>query len=153
MLFISCGLPIAAQDFETLRPEDYPVGEVLPAFTTQLKLAKGQTLENTDVIVEYPEYTKLSSKEIKTLKKLGIELPERVNLHTNFATERKRGVVEVSFHPFLKKDGDYIRLTSVRVSAKPKATLYNETPRSERIVLPFVDGIFMVATITYVKAS
>ena len=132
MLFISCGLPIAAQDFETLRPEDYPVGEVLPAFTTQLKLAKGQTLENTDVIVEYPEYTKLSSKEIKTLKKLGIELPERVNLHTNFATERKRGVVEVSFHPFLKKDGDYIRLTSVRVSANPKATLYNETPRSER---------------------
>ena len=71
LLFVLCVFQSVAQHFETLHPEDYPIGEVLPTFSAQLQLAEGQTQHNTEIVVEYPEYSKLTSKEIRTLKKAG----------------------------------------------------------------------------------
>ena len=130
LLFVLCVFQSVAQHFETLHPEDYPIGEVLPTFSAQLQLAEGQTQHNTEIVVEYPEYSKLTSKEIRTLKKAGVNLTERLELHTTFGMERKRGIVEVNFAPFVMKDGYYVRLTSVRVSARPKANVYSQTPNS-----------------------
>ena len=58
LLFFLCSIAGYAQNFETLLPQDYPVGEELPVFKTQLHLATGQTSNNVEVIVEYPEYKK-----------------------------------------------------------------------------------------------
>ena len=130
LLFVVCVAQSIAQSFETLRPENFPIGEVLPTYSAQLKLAEGQTQENTQVVVEYPEYSKLTNKEIKKLKEKGINLSERLDVHTAFGYERKRSIVEVSFAPFVIKDGSWVRLTSVRVSARPKANVYSNIPKS-----------------------
>ena len=119
-ILLLCSSNIWGQEFETLLPQDYPVGEALPLFCKQLRLADGETPQNTEVIVEYPEVKKLTNNEIKSLKKVGIELPEQLEIQTTFGMERKKGVIDVSFIPFIKKDGQYVRLTSIRVSTRPK---------------------------------
>ena len=131
-LFLLCLTPIKAQDFETLHPEDYPVGETLPMFSTQLRLLEGQTEDNIKVKVEYPEYIRLTSKEIRTLKEHNISLQSHLDVHTHYGVERKRGVIEVSFAPFLIKDGEWVRLNSVRVSAVPRPTTLAITHQSEQ---------------------
>lgn len=119
-ILLLCSSNILGQEFETLLPQDYPVGEALPLFCKQLRLADGETPQNTEVIVEYPEVKKLTNNEIKSLKKVGIELPEQLEIQTTFGMERKKGVIDVSFIPFIKKDEQYVRLTSIRVSTRPK---------------------------------
>lgn len=131
-LLLLCSLPIKAQNFETLHPEDYPVGEKLPMFSTQLYLLEGQTEDNIEVKVEYPEYIRLTSKEIRTLKKHNISLQSHLNIYTHYGVERKQGVIEVSFAPFLVKDGEWVRLNSVRVSAVPRPTPFAITRQSEQ---------------------
>ena len=131
-LLLLCYLPIKAQNFVTLHPEDYPVGEKLAMFSTQLYLLEGQTEDNIEVKVEYPEYIRLTSKEIRTLKKHNISLQSHLNIYTHYGVERKRGVIEVSFAPFLVKDGEWVRLNSVRVSAVPRPTPFSITRQSEQ---------------------
>lgn len=121
LLFFLCSIAGYAQNFETLLPQDYPVGEELPVFKTQLHLATGQTSNNVEVIVEYPEYKKLTNNEIKKLNKATIYPSSTLDIHTKFGMERKKGVVDVSFVPIIKMDGHWVRLTSVRVSVRPKA--------------------------------
>ena len=130
LLFLLYAVQSIAQSFETLRPENYPVGEALPTYSAQLRLAEGQTQNNTEVVVEYPEYKKLTNKEIKVLKKAGIHLSERLDIQTTFCIERKQNIVEVNFAPFLIKDGNWVRLTSVRISARPKTNIYSEIPQT-----------------------
>ena len=132
LLLFLCSFGASAQEFETLRPQDYPVNDVLPLYSTQIKLAQGQSAEDTEVFVEYPEYITLTNKEIKKLKQAGINLSERLEVQIYYGMERKRGVVEVSFAPFLKKDGELVRLTSIRVSTRPKAVLASEVRTSQQ---------------------
>ena len=122
ILFIFSVLNVSAQDFEILRPQDYPVGESLPVYCHQIQLEEGLDANNVKVVVEYPEYVKLTSKEVKTLKQYGIELSERLQVNTTFGMARKKGVLEVSFAPFLKLNDQLVRLTSIRVNVTPIQT-------------------------------
>ncbi len=130
VFFTSIGA--SAQKFETLHPQDYQVDEVLPVYKTQIQLALGQSKENTEVFVEYPEYIKLTNNEIRKIKEMGITLPDKLNIQTNYGIERKKGVLEVSFEPFIKKDGEWVRLTSLRVCVRPKATITSQTNNSKQ---------------------
>lgn len=119
ILVISCVVNLSAQDFERLRPQDYPVGESLPVYYKQLQLEDGLDANNVKVVVEYPEYVKLTNKEVKTLKQYGVELSECLQVNTSFGVARKRSVVEVSFVPFLKLGKQLVRLTNIRVKVVP----------------------------------
>ena len=117
-----CALNVGAQDFEMLRPQDFPVGETLPMYSKQIQLEEGIDAKNVKVVVEYPEYIKLTHKEVKALKSYGIELSEQLQVETSFGVARKKGILEVSFHPFLKLNNQLVRLTSVRVNVLPLQT-------------------------------
>lgn len=130
LLSLAVALGACAQEFETLCPQDYPVGKVLPAFTTQLILPECVTENDVEIIVEYPEYRPLSNKEIKALKKANIMLSEHLQVKAEFGVERKRSIVDVSFSPFIIKKGKWVRLTSVCVFAKPKMKIQAVQTRS-----------------------
>ena len=127
LLFALSFISSVAQTFETLRPADYPIGEALPTYAIQLQLAAGQTQQNTAVVVEYPEYENLTVKEVRALKQMGVTLSEHLQLQTTFGMERKRGVVDVSLVPFLQKEERPVRLTSIRVSLRPKSAVLSES--------------------------
>ncbi len=113
---------LKAQTFTDLAPQDYPVGETLPLFSTSIALPEGRTADDVEVKVEYPEFTALTAKEKSLLRQHNISLPETLRLETNYVVERKRGRLEVSFAPFLHRDGKDVRLTSIRVSLQPRST-------------------------------
>ena len=46
---------IFAQEFQLLRSEDYPISEVLPIYTEQIKLGYGLGENDVRILVEYPE--------------------------------------------------------------------------------------------------
>ena len=100
-LFILCTfIPSAqAQDYTDLKPKDYPVGDELPVYSTQIRFAKGSTQDNTEIILEYPECTKLNNKEINILKNRGFDIPEKPILNVTYGIERKICVADVSFIP------------------------------------------------------
>lgn len=121
-LFILCAfIPSAqAQDYTDLQPKDYPVGDELPVYSTQIRFAKGNTQDNTEIILEYPECTKLNNKEINILKNRGFDIPEKPILNVTYGIERKICVADVSFIPLIKKGEDYYRLTSFRLVTTQK---------------------------------
>lgn len=111
---------VASQNFKNLRPQDYPIGEELPIYTEQINLGYGVQGKDVDVVIEYPEFQKLSSVEKKLIEKYQHNIPEKITPIIQHGMEKKCGVIEVGILPFIKKYGVLMRITSVRVSTHLK---------------------------------
>ncbi len=95
-----------ATDFTALPAAEYPVGTV---FGTQLRGATAATLS-------YPEYLPLSREEIQQVKDAGLVLSDHLQPEFFVAMERKEPVLEMSFVPFVLRDGKYYRVASVKIT-------------------------------------
>ncbi len=117
--WVGISATLLAQSFQTLRSEDYPIGEELPLYTQQIQLGKGVNKSDVQIIVEYPEYVELTKEEKKLLSKYNHRLPNNIIPQTQFGVERKCTVLEVGVLPFISKNNKPYRIKSLRIRIQP----------------------------------
>ena len=122
-LLFACVLRVAAQDFtyvdwDILKADSFPVRyeEVIPLETDY----SGYDYE---VRLDYPEYARLTAEEAKCVAAWGEALPATPRVVSHVGVARKKGMLDVSFVPIVRRDGKYYRLTSFKMNIlrHPKA--------------------------------
>ncbi len=102
--------------FVSIPREPLAPGDELPLFTT--RVAVGSDFANTSFTVkaEYPEYEKLTAAESAVLAAADSLWGEEVAVGSRLATERKQGVIDVWFYPYVRRGGAYYRLKSCKIA-------------------------------------
>lgn len=119
-----------AQKFFNLTADEVRIDSVLPCFTYSAALAGAWEDSLYTVSIEYPEFMEMSKDDVEKCKKLVPgQLSEMPNVRTDVVVERKRGHLEVSFVPFVMRDGKYMKLVSFMLDVK-SSPKYSSKPRS-----------------------
>ncbi len=121
VLAFCCHLSLKAQQdwgdsvFTDLPAHAYAVtGNDLPLYTAQFPVA-GSLGNLPEVQLHYPEYQALAADEVRLVKQAGFELAAEVKPVVSYGVNRKKGVLDVSFCPIVKRDGRYMRLVSCKI--------------------------------------
>ena len=130
MFFLSilCGLFVGnttagAQHFYNLTAEEVGIDSVLPRFACSIPLPEGYADSTYSVGINYPEFIDMTDYGIRKLKAITTDsLGELPQVECNVVVERRRGSLEVSFVPFVFREGKYRILVSfmLSVEAKPR---------------------------------
>ncbi|MCX6308332.1 MAG: hypothetical protein NTY32_05715, partial [Bacteroidia bacterium] len=97
----------AVPDFEG---SFHPQGQTLPVFfESHEPIVKAS---NYQVRLVYPVFRKLVSSELKSLKSLLNSIPDSISVTVSIGTARKKPVLDMSFMPFIQKNGTYYKLVS-----------------------------------------
>lgn len=126
----------SVQKFFNLTADEVKIDSVLPRFACSLPLGGAWADSVYTVKIEYPEFYEMSSGDIeRCLKIAGDNMPEMPELEVNVVTERKRGRIEVSFVPVVKRGGKWQKLVSfmIDVEAKPKNAAPRIASRAEAV--------------------
>ena len=107
-----------AQEFVSLNASDYPLDRYYTAQFNQVE----------DVILEYPEYVPLTPSELKIAKQSGMEFGSEPKIFKEWNTYRRERILDVSVHPFFKRDGKVYRLTSLKLTP----IIYNSSQTSQK---------------------
>ena len=117
LLLFFCAVGVMAQkeytyvDWQILRTDTVPAWyeEVIPL---------EEDFRNTryEVRLEYPEYTPLSAEEAKRIAVWAKSLPEHPEVRTGVSVARKKGLLDVSFVPFVCRNGRYYKLMSFKMN-------------------------------------
>ncbi len=101
--------------FTDLPAHHYAVtAEGLPLFTTQLS-TEMPLGEIPAVSLHYPEYVPLSNAEVRLIKQQKFSIDDSISIRTDYGVSRKKGLLDISFVPIIKKSGKYLRLTSCKI--------------------------------------
>ena len=126
----------SVQKFFNLTADEVKIDSVLPHFACSLPLGGAWADSVYTVKIEYPEFYEMSSGDVeRCLKIAGDNMPEMPELEVNVVTERKRGRIEVSFVPVVKRGGKWQKLVSfmIDVEAKPKNAALRTASRAEAV--------------------
>ena len=116
---------VGAGIFVSITEKETPVSDPLPVFETQIDLGRAETGASFRLKVEYPEYKRLSDEETKLIKKISPELGEEITPEYHYAVERKTGKLDVTFVPFVKRNGVYYRITNCKLAVYRNGMAYN----------------------------
>ena len=115
-LLLSCVSRAFAQEFtyvdwDVLRPDSVPVyySEVIP-------LEDGFRNFTYEVHLDYPEYVRLTAAEAQRVAVWGDSLPEVPEVYSDVGVVRKKGMLDVSFVPIVRRDGVYYKLVSFKMN-------------------------------------
>lgn len=102
--------------FTDIPAVDYPVTEQgLPEFVTRLEL-EHEGAAGMRVRLTYPEYKPLSAAESRIVDRRFARLvADTVVTRTEFGISRKRGMLDVSICPVIRRNGKYFRLVSCKL--------------------------------------
>lgn len=102
--------------FTDIPAVDYPVTEQgLPEFVTRLEL-EHEGSAGMRVRLTYPEYKPLSAAESRIVDRRFARLvADTVVTSTEFGISRKRGMLDVSICPVIRRNGKYFRLVSCKL--------------------------------------
>ncbi len=126
LLTVICGLfagnmPAEAQHFYNLTADEVSIDSVLPRFACSMPLPEGYADSSYHVSIDYPEFIDMSEYSIRKLKAISTDsLGELPDIECNTVVERKRGHLEVSFVPFVHREGKYRILVSFMLTVKSK---------------------------------
>ena len=81
--------------------------------------------------MEYPEYEKLTAEESNRVAVWGKGLPESPKVYSQVAVSRKKGLLDVSFVPIVKRGSQYYKLTSFKMTLVRKAKPWKRGVRTE----------------------
>ncbi len=113
----------SAQQFYNLTADDITIGSELPRFATSIPLS-GQYSDSTyTVSIAYPEFIPTTPYSLSRLLTLHSDsLPAMPEVESRVVVDRKRGLLEVSFMPFVFRDGKYQTLVGfmLNVEATPR---------------------------------
>jgi hypothetical protein len=85
-------------------------GQALPRFFESLMPETEAT--SYRVQLTYPVYRKLTGSELKAVKPLLDSIPDSIQVSVSVGMERKKTVLDLSFLPFVRKDGSVYKLLS-----------------------------------------
>lgn len=107
--------------FVNLCAQDYPIAaEGLPYFHHSYALGYTDNTLRYAVSLDYPEYRELTSSETKALQPLADEIGEQIQVTAAVGFSRKKGYLDVSFCPIIRKGKKYFRLVSCKVNILPQ---------------------------------
>ena len=108
----------AVPDFEG---SYHPESQTLPVFF------ESQTPDinasDYSVRLTFPVYRKLVASELKALKSLLNSIPDSITVKVAKGMARKKTVLDLSFSPFIHKDGTYFKLVSFDWEITPLTTV------------------------------
>lgn len=131
---VICSLTILsqslAQEFLSLPASDFSVlnGEV-PQVTTAISVSVPTEGKYRTQLL-YPEYLPLTASEVKALKRLDYTPPTSIALQQKLAFDKKEATLHLSFHPFIRKDGNWLRLVSCKIATTPLSKIATTTNNS-----------------------
>ena len=144
ILMMGQWLTVSAQHFFNLTADEVRIDSVLPRFATSFQLGEHFADSTYTVSILYPEFIDMTPYSERRLKAVtSSEMPGMPVPEVNVVVERKRGHLEVSFVPFVYRDGKYQILVSfmldIKATAKddgirrmPKDRGYKMVPAAER---------------------
>ncbi|RRD80440.1 type IX secretion system sortase PorU [Alloprevotella sp. OH1205_COT-284] len=134
-LFVFAALSLQAQnrEFIHINVGDYEVVDHIPVFSEQINLGV-TTIEAFNVELIYPEYAPLTASE----KKLLSEMQKKGKTHggyeleKEYSTSRKERFLTVSFCPIVKRNDEWVRLTSCKLKITPSLLRTKSAPREQK---------------------
>ena len=113
---------VSSQTITTLDWDELRIDSVLPVYTEVVPLETDYRLYDYQVSIEYPEWEDLRSSEIRQLVQIGKTLGPNLEPQWRVGVSRKRGMLDISFVPIVKREGKYMKLVSAKISitATPK---------------------------------
>ncbi len=102
--------------FVTIPHENISKKSGLPIYTTRISVGANYANTVFDVRIEYPEYEKLNAQEAALVSKSKTPIGSEVKANCVVTVQRKEGVLDISFHPYVKRKGNHYRLKSCKVA-------------------------------------
>lgn len=102
--------------FVTIPYENIIKGNELPIYATQINVGKNYANTSFNVKIEYPEYEKLNAQEVLAIIANKKEIGEDIKVNSIMAVQRKEGVLDISFLPYIKRNEVYYRLKSCKIA-------------------------------------
>lgn len=106
-------LNITNIDWNTLKVDSFP-----PVYMEVVPLETDYTAHDYRVELEYPEYVALTPSEARMAERYDSLIGESIEPEAFVGVERKRGLLDISFIPLIKRDGKYMKLASAQISIK-----------------------------------
>lgn len=122
------GARAQSDGFTDLPADRYVIGTDVPRFRTQIHTGQQAAGGSFTVTVEYPEYAPLKAAEVRALRKAGFE-QTAITPQVSVGVLRKQAVLNVSFAPFARIGGRWMRLTSCKLTVR-RTALTRATGRS-----------------------
>jgi len=119
--FIKSTSPVLYQtneDFINFDVNDYPITEEgLPQFAKVYQLDTLCQVDDIIVQLHYPEWVALTQAERRIIAKNNLCV-DTLKIQQHLSISRKKGVLEVTFSPIVKKNDEVVRLKSAKVDIK-----------------------------------
>lgn len=115
-LFLSPAYGQESKVFLDVNWDELEVDSVLPTFSHTIPLGHNYDMYDYQVRMEYPTFEQLSTDEIDCLKQYGTSLPEWPKVDSYTGVDSKRGMLYVSLVPLVHRDGEYQRITSLKLT-------------------------------------
>jgi len=126
-LIIGCVLlslfsSVRAQEYFRLTASQLSIDSLLPVFTYQKSLGTYYADSVWHVSIEYPLFEDMSAADIRRYQQVcGEPLPSWPEVTQSVGVARKQGVLEVSFVPFVFREGKYQKLVEFKLNIQATA--------------------------------
>ncbi len=110
---------VSAQQITTLDWDVLHIDTVLPVYTEVVPLETDYRQFDYSVSVEYPEWAPLTVDEVRRLERIGMPIPEQLQVESSVSISRKQGMLDIAFVPIIRQDGHYRKLLSASITITP----------------------------------
>ena len=113
---------VRAQEYFRLTASQLSIDSLLPVFTHQKSLGTHYADSVWHVSIEYPLFEDMSAADIRRYQQVcGEPLPSWPEVTQSVGVARKQGVLEVSFVPFVFREGKYQKLVEFKLNIQATA--------------------------------
>lgn len=130
LCFVSSVRLGAQNEFVHLNWSNIQIVDELPEYCKTIDLGTDLEGKTYTALVEYPEFVEVTKAEAKLLKLIKAEIGEDINVSTMLGVSSKRGLLDVSFVPIVKRDGKYLKLVSCKLKIESQASLHSKSAAS-----------------------
>lgn len=115
-LVLCCWLVIRAQDFVFMNWNTLHIDSLLPVYTQVIPLGEDYDRYTYRVELEYPDFAILTKDETERVRRISPELPELPQAEIHLGVTRRKGQLDVSFVPLVKRGGQYMKLLNCKLA-------------------------------------
>ncbi len=117
--------------FTSLDWDEMKIDSVLPVYTEVVPLETDYRTHTYTVLLLYPEYVPLSTKETEVAARYDSLINETIDVETFVGIERGKGLLDISFIPIRRKGSKYEKLVSAQIVINANRSSRLNAPRLE----------------------
>ena len=143
VMLLATAATALAQQFHYFTAAELAIDSVLPRFACSIPLPANYADSTYTVSILYPEFIDTAPYSVKRLHKLVDDpLPELPVPEVNVVVERKKGKLEVTFHPFVFREGRHQTLVSfmLKVEASPVPAMHRAPSATGAVTGRYADN-------------